>query len=121
MATFTGTDNGEFITTAIVDATVTRNPPGAFPSAENDIINAGGGDDIVEGGGGDDRIHLGQGADSYFWKLGEGSDRVEGGAGLDALRLQGRLDNESIAIGTGFTRGVFVDNLGTVLLDFAGI
>ena len=88
MATFTGTDANESITPGSVSATVTVDPPGSVPSAEIDVINAGGGNDVAAGGGGDDLVDMGIGDDRYFWREGDGRDLLAGGVGNDQLTFE---------------------------------
>ncbi|HEV8293422.1 MAG TPA: hypothetical protein VGP94_15905, partial [Tepidisphaeraceae bacterium] len=84
--------------------------------ADNDVVDASGGDatilggsgsdaiigsagnDYISGGWGDDTITAGTGADSVFgdsdsdtiiWNNGDGSDLVEGGGGVDVLQVNG--------------------------------
>ncbi|MGE3283620.1 MAG: beta strand repeat-containing protein [Alphaproteobacteria bacterium] len=90
MATFTGTGANETITPAFVSATVTRLPPGSFPSALNDILNGVGGNDTLDGGAGNDILNGGAGADS-----------MAGGAGNDTYSVDNAGDTVSELAGGG--------------------
>ena len=105
MATFTGTNADEIITTGFVSPTVVANPIGSLPSnaddsilagAGVDTINSGGGNDTVTGGQGNDNAVLGEGDDTFIWRPGDGSDIVEGGTGFDTLDFFGSNASENI-------------------------
>ena len=114
MATFTGTDADESITTTFVSPTVTTSG-GALPSDADDTINAGGGVDTIESGGGidtvtggagNDQASLGAGNDIFTWNSGDGSDVVDGGGDTDSLAFNGSSANEAFDISNngGLTR-----------------
>ena len=90
MSTFTGTNADETITPEEVSPTVTTNGQ-PRPSADVDMIDAGGGNDVVAGGGGNDVALLGSGDDTFIWNPGDGSDTVDGQAGFDTLVFAGSI------------------------------
>ena len=101
MAQFTGTAAPEVVSPFFVSNTVSRNPPGSFPSDAEDFIFLGSGADFARGGGGDDFIDGWRGADDL--RGGAGSDTILGWTGNDSIRggpgndvLNGEQDNDFI-------------------------
>ncbi len=114
MATFTGSNADEIITTTVVSSTVTRNPAGSLPGAGTDVINAGNGADHVEAGGGNDIVSLGTGDDTFEWKNGDGADLLDGDLNTDTLKIIGSgddtlfVDADTTGALSGFLDGIDV-------------
>jgi serralysin len=92
MALFIGTAANDTIVPGQVSGSVIRNPSGAVPSFEDDVILGRGGHDTIAGGGGSDYLSGGDGNDSLNGGLGDdvleagaGDDHLEGGGGADFL------------------------------------
>ncbi|WP_052120525.1 calcium-binding protein [Inquilinus limosus] len=120
MSVFTGTDAAETITPAFVSPTVTVSGQ-PRPSAEADVISAGGGNDVVAGDGGNDTALLGTGDDTFLWVPGDGSDTVEGQAGTDTLDFSGSNVAETISMSANGSRVLFTRDVGTITHDLNGI
>lgn len=102
MAQFTGTNGADTITTSQITAGVVANPVGSLPdAAEDDVINASGGNDTIAGGGGPggDIINAGAGADTIYAYRG---DQVDAGTEDDVIRLVGPSGPVLINGSTGY-------------------
>jgi uncharacterized repeat protein (TIGR01451 family) len=86
-----------------------------------DQITGGAGADIIFGGRGDDVLAGSGDNDTFTWNPGDGSDTIEGGAGLDILVFNGSGANETITFDANGTRVRMFRDVGSILMDFAGI
>ena len=120
MSTFTGTNADETITPEEVSPTVTTNGQ-PRPSADVDMIDAGGGNDVVAGGGGNDVALLGSGDDTFIWNPGDGSDTVDGQAGFDTLVFAGSSANEKFDISANGQHVRLFRDVGNVTMDLNGV
>ena len=120
MSTFTGTNADETITPEEVSPTVTTNGQ-PRPSADVDMIDAGGGNDVVAGGGGNDVAQLGSGDDTFIWNPGDGSDTVDGQAGFDTLVFAGSSANEKFDISANGQHVRLFRDVGNVTMDLNGV
>jgi Ca2+-binding RTX toxin-like protein len=96
----------------------------------NDTLNGRGGDDrlfggpgndILIGGTGSDLLAGGEGDDQIIWNPGDGSDRVEGQEGIDTLVFNGSNASETIDLSAIGPRFRFFRNVGSIVMDCAGI
>lgn len=87
---FNGTDNFDFIDT----------DPMHLGLAQDDEVNAGGGNDFVITREGDDTANLGAGNDTAF--MGSGDDKAEGGEGHD--EIHGGSGDDELSGGAGEDR-----------------
>ena len=108
---------------------------GAFPDAQQIILNGGAGDDelfgglghqLLLGGRGNDLIDGNQGADDQFggpgndvivWDPGDGSDLVDGGDGFDTMQFNGSNGDEIFHASQNGGRVKFTRNLGNIVMD----
>jgi len=87
----------------------------------DDILRGGDNNDFIDGGPGNDMIFAGAGDDTVAWNPGGGSDTVEGQGGNDTLVFNGDENNEILDLSANGTRLRFARNIGSVVLDVAGI
>jgi Ca2+-binding RTX toxin-like protein len=120
MSTFTGTNADETITPSEVSATVTTNGQ-PRPSADVDMIDAGGGNDVVAGGGGNDVALLGSGDDTFIWNPGDGSDTVDGQVGFDTLVFAGSTADEKFDISANGQHVRLFRDVGNITMDLNGV
>jgi Ca2+-binding RTX toxin-like protein len=87
----------------------------------DDRLFGGPGDDIMIGGTGSDLLAGGEGDDQIIWNPGDGSDRVEGQEGIDTLVFNGSNASETIDLSAVGPRFRFFRNVGSIVMDCAGI
>ena len=92
-----------------------------FGGAGNDRLLGGPGNDTLVGGQGADVLIGGDGDDQIVWNPGDGSDVVEGESGHDTLVFNGANIAEKMEISANSERVRFTRDVGTVIMDCAGI
>ena len=86
-----------------------------------DVLLGGDGADLVIGDNGNDTAFLGAGDDVFQWDPGDGSDIVEGQANADTLLFNGSASSEIIDVVPNGSRLRLARNVGTVVMDAAGV
>ncbi len=86
-----------------------------------DTLRGGPGADTLIGKGGNDNLFGGEASDTLIWNPGDASDVIEGEGGIDTLVFNGANAAEQIDLSSNGTRLRFFRNVGSILLDVAGV